>query len=98
MDKIIKDLCVAVNQYEDKDGVVKNRYKKIGVEITERKESGEEYSYILLDRDVALSGFPNFSEKKVSNTVFVSKFEPKEKNTAESDGDVEGESFADGIY
>lgn len=79
MSKTFKDLCVTVGQYTDKEGKLKNKYKKIGVEVCETDiKDGRINCYLLLDRDVNLAGFPNFSGQTVSTTVLVSKFEKKE--------------------
>lgn len=80
MSKTFKDLCVTVGQYTDKEGKLKNKYKKIGVEVCETDiKDGRINCYLLLDRDVNLAGFPNFSGQTVSTTVLVSKFEKKER-------------------
>ncbi len=74
--KEIKDLCVPIEKYT-KDGQQKCKWQKIGVEITEEKD-GEKNSFILLDRFINLSGFPNFSDKVNQKSVLVSKFDNDE--------------------
>ncbi|WP_024469510.1 hypothetical protein [Treponema pedis] len=94
MSKKISDLCVAVDQYVDKEGQQKTKYKKIGIEIYDDEKNK---NYILLDRDVNLAGFPNLSGKTISTTVLVSKFEQKEQNS-ESDGITEFTEPATSVF
>lgn len=88
-----KDLCVIVDRYV-KDGVLKNKYQKIGVEITEEKD-GKEVSFILLNRYANLSGFPDYSGKEKNTSLFVSKFDPIDNNqdALNAEDEIEGEVF-----
>lgn len=81
MAKKIKLLYAIEDKYE-KDGKTKNKYKKIGVEITEYDASGNPNSYILLDSTINLAGFPNYSKKEKNTHVLVVKFD-----NAKNDGD-----------
>lgn len=72
--KKIRILYAIVDRYE-KDGKLKNKYKKVGVEVTKRDEDGKEFSYLLIDRDVNFAGFPDFSGKQYTTSVLVSKFD-----------------------
>lgn len=76
-EKKITLLYAIISRYE-KDGKLKNKYKKVGVEVTEKKGAGKEYSYILIDRDVNFAGFPDFSDKENSTSVLVTKFKLSE--------------------
>lgn len=79
MEKKIKVLYAIISRYE-KDGKAKNKYKKVGVDVTEIKEDGKEHSYILIDRDVNFAGFPDFSSKGNTQSVFITKFDLTNKD------------------
>lgn len=87
--KKIKLLYAIIDRYH-KDGKTKNKYKKVGVEVTDYNDDGSEYSYILIERDVNFAGFPDFSGKENNTTVLVTKFEPTEENKDEfyAEGEV----------
>ena len=87
--KKLKLLYAVIDKYE-KDGKSKNKYLKIGVEITEPDDKGGENSYFLLDRHINLAGMPDFSKNKKGRCVLVSKFNVtgKEAEAAEFEGDA----------
>ena len=74
--KIVYDLCVVSDQYRV-GNEIKQRFQKIGVEITQIKD-GKEKTVRLLDRFINLAGFPNFSDKNYATSILVYKFLNKE--------------------
>lgn len=70
--KIVYDLCVVVDQYRQ-GNEIKQRFQKIGTEITQIKD-GKEKTIRLLDRFINLAGFPNFSDKNYASSILVYKF------------------------
>lgn len=74
--KIVKNICVVIDQYRQ-GNEIKQRFQKIGVEITEMKD-GKEKTIMLLDRFINLAGFPNFSDKNNTSSILAYKFLNKE--------------------
>ncbi|MGI5066900.1 hypothetical protein [Treponema putidum] len=74
--KIVYDLCVVSDQYRQ-GNEIKQRFQKIGTEITIFKD-GKEKTIRLLDRFINLAGFPNFSDKNYTTSILMYKFLNKE--------------------
>lgn len=94
MAKVVTHLCAAIRQYTDKDGKEKTQYQRIGCEMED--ETGKRF--IILDRFIALSGLPDFSNGKYSDSVLVSKFPVKKKGEVESETSFESEEADNGIF
>lgn len=93
--KLVYDLCVVADQYRV-GNEIKQRFKKIGVEIIQFKD-GKPKPAMLLDRHVNLAGFPNFSDKNHSTSILVCKFLNKELSEGLDDEDknTEDEPYQD---
>jgi len=72
------DIAVKVGEYE-KNGETKSKYENIGVML-----KGEHGPYILLKRTFNPAGVPNPNNR---DTVLISLFEPKEKQSNPEDED-----------
>ena len=94
MAKVITHLCVAIRQYTDKDGKEKTQYQRIGCEMED--ETGKRF--LILDRFIALSGIPDFSNGKYSDSVLISKFSVKKKGNADSEPSFESEEGNNVIF
>lgn len=94
--KIVKDLCVVVDQYRE-GNEIKQRFKKIGIEIIRFKDGKPQQPITLLDRYINLAGFPNFSDKNNSTSILAYKFLNKELSEGLDDEDksTEDEPYQD---
>jgi hypothetical protein len=73
MPKKIKDLCVKMGSYTDRNGQTKAEWRNVGC-VLQMDDNGK---MILLNRDFSPAGVPIPAGKEGSGTVAVSMFDPK---------------------
>ena len=73
MSKVIYDLAVVTDTYQNSSGETKNKYTNIGV-VLEKDDGGR---FMLLDRTFNIAGTMHDPSK--GNKVIVSMFDPKPK-------------------
>lgn len=73
---ILKNLVIKTGSYENKQGETVGRYKTIG-----HLHSSDKGEYITLSADVNLAAFPR---RDGDDRVFVSMYDPKEKDEKEA--------------
>lgn len=94
--KLVYDLCVVADQYRV-ENEIKQRFKKVGIEIIKFKDGKPQKPVILLDRCINFAGFPNFSDKNYSTSVLLYRFLNKEQSEGLDDEDknTEDEPYQD---
>lgn len=76
--KVIKELAVAVAQYEDRQtGQTKNRYENIGVLMESTNDRGEVNQFLMLNRSFNPAGVPF---KPGSDKILISMFDPRPRD------------------
>lgn len=76
--KVVKELAVAVAQYEDRQtGQTKNRYENIGVLMESTNDRGEVNQFLMLNRSFNPAGVPF---KPGSDKILISMFDPRPRD------------------
>lgn len=76
--KVVKELAVAVAQYEDRQtGQTKNRYENVGVLMESTNDRGEINQFLMLNRSFNPAGVPF---KPGSDKILISMFDPRPRD------------------
>lgn len=76
--KVVKELAVAVAQYEDRQtGQTKNRYENVGVLMESTNDRGEINQFLMLNRSFSPAGAPF---KPGSDKILISMFDPRPRD------------------